>query len=93
MTVKNGAYKFINVQNITTSGSSQQSSAFGDDTRIIRVATTQDTYIELGTNPTATTSSFLMPAGSIEFLRVNPSSKIAVIQVTTAGRISIAEIV
>ena len=56
LTVRKGAYNPGTVQNITTSGSSQQSSAVGSGTTIIRIAVNADTYVAIGSNPTATTS-------------------------------------
>jgi hypothetical protein len=93
LTVRKGAYIPGTVQNITTTGSSQQSSAVGAGSSIIRVAVNQDTYIAVGANPTATTSSMMMPAGAVEFLAVTGGvTKVAVLQVSSAGVVSITEL-
>ena len=93
LTVRKGAYNPGTVQNITTSGSSQQSSAVGSGTTIIRIAVNADTYVAIGSNPTATTSSMLMPAGDVEFLVATGGvTKVAVLQVSAAGVASITEL-
>lgn len=93
LTVRKGAYIPGTVQNITTSGSSQATSAVGATTAIIRISVNQDTYVALGAAPTATTGSMLMPAGDVEFLAVTPGvTKVAVLQVSSAGVASITEL-
>ena len=94
VTFRKGAFQPGTTQNITTSGSSQASSAFGTATSIIRVSCTQDIYVALGNSPTATTGSMLITAGSSEFLAVDSvnNQKIAVLQVTSAGVCSITEL-
>lgn len=89
-----GAFVPGTVQNITTSGSSQATgNAVGSSTAIVRVAVNQDTYVAVGSTPTATTGSMLIPAGGVEFLAVSPgTSKIAVLQVSTSGVASITEL-
>ena len=78
-------------QKITTSGSSQQSSAFSSNTTIVRLFSTQDCYVAFGTNPTATSSSMFLPAGIVEYFGVTESSKLAVLQVTSSGILYITE--
>jgi hypothetical protein len=93
LTIRKGAYIPGTIQNFTTSGTSQASSAVGSGTTIVRIAVNQDTYIALGSAPTATTSSMLMPAGGVEFLAVTSGvTKIAVLQVSSAGIASITEL-
>lgn len=89
-----GAFVPGTVQNITTSGSSQATAnAVGSSTAIVRVAVNQDTYVALGSTPTATTSSMLIPAGGVEFLAVVPNTtKVAVLQVSSSGVASITEL-
>lgn len=79
-------------QKITTTGTSSQSTAVGSGTTIIRVFATQSTYIEIGSNPTATTASSLyLPYGIVEYFGVAPGHKIAAIQDTTGGILYITE--
>lgn len=68
------------VQNITITGSSQQSSAFATPGIFaVRVVATADCYIAIGANPTATTSSTLLVAGLPEYFTVALGEKLAVI--------------
>lgn len=92
-TLRKGAYVIGTTQNITTSGSSQQSTAVGASTTVVRIAVNADTYIAVGSNPTATTSSMMIPSGGTEFIAVNESTdKIAVLQVSASGIASITEL-
>lgn len=89
--LRDGAYIPSTTQNITTSGSSQQSAAV--DNYVARIAVTQDTYVSVGSDPTATTSSMLIPAGGVEFFATTPGvTKIAVLQVSEAGIASITSL-
>jgi hypothetical protein len=81
-------------QNITSSGVSQQSSAFGVGTTVIRLVTvTNPIWYKIGPNPTAVVAgdSCYLPAGVIEFPQVCRGDKIAVIQVTGASVVNIVE--
>jgi hypothetical protein len=69
-------------QVITVSGTSQQSTAFGAGTTIIRIAnsSTAHCHYVVGTNPTASlTTSSALPINTIEYIQVNGGDKIAVI--------------
>ncbi len=62
--------------------------------RIVRVAVTQDTYINFGASGvTAAASNILLPAGAEYFQVPEDTGFIAYLQVTTAGRISVTEMV
>lgn len=60
------------------------------DGKVIRVAVSQDTYINFGgSGVTAAATDILMPAG-VEYFQVpNGSGYIAYLQVSAAGRISV----
>ena len=92
LTFRKGAYVPGTSQGLTTTGTSQQCAAFTANVSIVRVAVNQDTYLAIGTNPTATVNSLLMPAGSVEFFAVDSTDLIAVLQVSVAGRVSITEL-
>lgn len=92
LTFRKGAYVPGSSQGLTTTGASQQAAAFTSAVSIVRVAVNQDTYVAIGTNPTATANSLMMPAGSVEFFAVDPTDLIAVLQVSVAGRVSITEL-
>lgn len=51
--------------------SSAQSNIFGGGTKFIRLVSDVDCFYELGTNPTALTTSALLPAGVIEYRAVD----------------------
>jgi hypothetical protein len=88
-----GAFQPGTVQNFTTSGSSQAGNAVGNTTAIVRVAVNQDTYVATGSTPTATTGSMMITAGGVEYLAVTPGiTKVAVLQVSAAGRASVTEL-
>lgn len=78
-------------QQVSTSGSSAQSSAFGAKTQKIMVVATADAYITIGTNPTATSASFYLPAKVPLWFGVQPGEKLAALQVSSGGVVSIAE--
>ena len=93
LTIRNGAFVPGTTQNITTSGSAVSSNAVGNTTAIIRVTCQQDTYVELGTAPTATANSMIILGGSTEFLAVEPGQTIvSLLQVSTAGIVCITEL-
>jgi hypothetical protein len=78
--------KLGTAQVLTAGSASSQSSAFGQETTLIRIASSNQTgvgahvHIATGTNPTATTSSTLIPCGLIEYVAVAPGDKIAVLR-------------
>lgn len=49
------------------------------ETSIMRVVSTSNINIDIGTSPTATTSTALLPAGVVEYFKLNPTEKIAVL--------------
>ena len=64
-------------QTVALSGTSAQSSAFGANTRFIRVHTDAICSILVGSNPTATTAKKRLPADHTEYFEVTPGDKIA----------------
>lgn len=75
----------ITDQTVSIAGSSTQSSAFNANTHAIMVECDADCSIVIGSNPTATTSNFLMGDGVPYFFAVTPGQKIAVISNTSGG--------
>lgn len=69
----------VTEQTVAISGASAQSSAFGNQTEIIRVHTDTTCSILVGTNPTATAAKLRMVADQTEYFAVQPGDKIAVI--------------
>lgn len=56
-----------------------QSATFRQETKIVRLESTVDAYVQFGTNPTATALSGRIPANAVEFRGVDGnSSKLSV---------------
>jgi hypothetical protein len=78
--------KLGTAQVLTATASSLQTTAFGTETTLIRIATSNLTgagahiHVLVGTNPTATTSNTILPCGLIEYLVVSPGDKLAVLR-------------
>lgn len=72
---------------ITTSGTSQQTSAIssGLPFTVVRLTCTEDCYVAFGSNPTAAASNMTLPADSVEYFKMNSGDKIAVLQVSASG--------
>jgi len=94
VTFKKGAYYPGTTQNQTTTSTGQYTNAFGTYTSIVRVAVQNDTYVQpiASTATTATTSSMIIPANGVEFLTVTGGTRIAHLQVSNGGWISITEL-
>lgn len=96
-------YKHSGSQNVAYSGSagaSVQSSAFGAQTYWIRAvavgavtATNTGVHIAVGDNPTATSSSPLLPLNWIEYIECVPGQKVAALSDTaTTGTLNVTEL-
>jgi hypothetical protein len=73
-------------QVISVTTSSQQSTAFGAGTTIVRLANSSNAHLhyEVAANPTAsTTTSECLPANTVEYIEVTPGHKVAVICAST----------
>jgi hypothetical protein len=86
-----GTTTFLAVDN-----TSQQSHAAGTGVTLMRVAvanTDSHIHFEIGTNPTATSTSKIMPAPSVEYFRVEPGEKIAFLRGSSSNiNVSITDI-
>jgi hypothetical protein len=91
---KKGAYYPGTTQNQTTTSTGQYTNAFGTYTSIVRVAVQNDTYVQpiTTTTTTATTNSMIIPANGVEFFAVSGGTRIAHLQVSNGGWISITEL-
>lgn len=76
---------------VAVSGVSAQSAAFQAGTRFVRIVATTDVYLAFGSNPTATSTGILLPAGVVEVFPVNGGEKVAAIQVASSGTMSVCE--
>lgn len=52
---------------------------------MVRLVATTDCHVAVGTNPTATTSSMLLPAGVPEYFALLPDQRIAAIKASGAA--------
>lgn len=75
----------ITDQTVAITASSVQSAAFNSKTKAIMVECDADCSVVIGTNPTATTSNYLMGDGTPYYFAVGPGEKIAVISNTSGG--------
>jgi hypothetical protein len=71
--------RVISTEKVTASGTSVQSAAFAENIEYVRIAADAACHIEFGVNPTATTSKVYVPADDIEYFKVSPGEKVAVI--------------
>ena len=74
-------FKMGATQTVAVGASSAASNAVNANTREIRVITTVDAHVEFSSAPTACSSSFILPAFTVEYFRVAGSDKVAVLRV------------
>jgi hypothetical protein len=103
MTAFHDAYRHKTTQNVSyaaAGGASAQSTAFGSQTYAIRVcsvgvvsATIDGVRYAIGENPTATATTELMPVNWVEYIKVGPGQKIAVLGNNTGtGTVNVVEL-
>jgi len=63
---------------LTATTTSAQSAAFANGTGTVCVQSDEAVYVAFGTDPTATTNDYRIPAGSEQFFTVKPGQKVAV---------------
>jgi len=81
-------------QEVAIGASSAASTAFGAQTYGIRLCSTAACrYIVSDGTPTAVATSTLLPPSWVEVVQVNPGQKVAVIQETAGGKLSVTELV
>jgi hypothetical protein len=82
------------VHTFTMSGTSQATAAFGTGTYMVRLATgAQPAFFALGSSPTAAATDNLLGTNCVDYIKVNPGEKVAVLQAGTAGTITVTELV
>jgi len=103
MAVAHDIWRHNIVQSATTvnaaGGASTQSAAFDSQTRAIRITfpgaitATAGLRFSIGTNPTASSTTQLLPVQWIEYIQVNPGEKIAFISNdTVTGSVVVVEL-
>ena len=85
-------YRLGAAQTVAVGATSAASTAFGAGTFAIRVASTSACRIVINGNPTAAATDAYLPANWVSELTVSPGEKIAVIQDTAAGSLSVTEL-
>lgn len=63
---------------MTATGTSAQSSAFGDGTSLVIVQSDEAIYVKVGNNPTATTNSYKLAAGAEQAFTAGAGQKVAI---------------
>lgn len=85
------------VQNAATNTSTSTaiSNAVGADTIVIRILVSTDSYVQIAAAPTASSATMYMSAGVPEYFRIdgNASMKVAALAVSSAGVLSVTEMV
>lgn len=84
---KIGAVQKVSV----AAASAATTNAFAATTCLVRVAVSTDCYITFATVPVATTSMTFLPAGSVEYFLVEPSTKAAFIRNSADGVATVTE--
>jgi hypothetical protein len=85
--------RFGLAQELTVGAASAASAVFGEQTRQIRVSATAACRIRVGDGtPIAAATDAYLPANVVEYIQVTPGQKIAAIQETSSGKLSVTEI-
>jgi hypothetical protein len=103
MHIAHDSYRHRTIQNVAFNGSagaSVQSSAFGAQTYWIRVcavgveyASVDGVRINVGDNPTASSTSALLPLNWVEYIKRTPGQKVAALaNNTAAGNLNVTEL-
>lgn len=84
--------RIVNTKAITVSTAVQTSAV--TDTYVNEVLLSSDVacYINIGKNATSTTTSFLLPADTVEGFAISKGQNVAVLEVSGGGTLHIAEI-
>jgi uncharacterized Zn-binding protein involved in type VI secretion len=75
-------------QAVATGTAAASATAFGAQTRMIRVVSNSACHILVGGAPVATVTDPFLPPLWVEYLNVNPGEKISAIQAATNGLVT-----
>jgi hypothetical protein len=89
--MRNQVHPSLNPQTVAIGVASAQSAATASGTKYVRIACTSAAYIAIGANPTATSSSMIVPANTAQIFKCNGSDKVACLQVSAGGVMSVTE--
>ena len=77
---------------VTVGAASAQSAAHDADTYVVRLCATVRTWVAFGANPTADKAAgMLLPADSPEYFVVTPGEKVAALQDSAGGTLTVTE--
>lgn len=82
--------RLLEAETVSIGSASTQSSALSGHT--VRLCTTVDVHVAIGADPTATTASTLMPAGAVEYFQIEDGWKVAALQASAAGVLSVTTV-
>lgn len=77
-------------QIITIGAASAASTALPAGTTCVRLVSSVDCYIEVGSAVTAATTGVFLPAGTVEYFQTAPGEVVACIQVTAGGSLYVS---
>ena len=88
----NHGLKVVSHEKVSSSATSAQSAAFGGSIFFVRIVSDVDCFIEFGGNPTATVSKIFVPAKDVEYFKVSPGEKVAVILASGTGNLHVSQL-
>jgi hypothetical protein len=88
-----GPYRLGVTQKVAFTGTAGTSAAISSGVNVVRVALSSAGYIKLSSAGTAATiSDVYMPAGLVEYIIVDPGTRISAIQASAGGDLSVTEL-
>ncbi len=86
------AVRWGSPQTVAFTGTAAASSAVGSETTVVRLHATEDCFVLVGADPTASSSNgVFLPKGMIDVWGITPGHKLSVIRASTSGTLYIAE--
>lgn len=83
----------INLTQAVSYSTTTQSAAVGTTTTKVRIWTSTDAFVKIGTNPTATSTDSMPISGGIpEYFDITPGQKVAFLQQSVAGTGYVSEV-
>lgn len=78
-------------QQVAIGAGSLQSAKFANTARALRIAPDQDIHYRVRANPTALATDAFLAAGAVEDIQIKSGERIAIIQDSTAGFVTLTE--
>lgn len=73
---------------VAYTGTAAASTAFGGQTRMVRIAANSACHYLIGVTPTAAVTDTFLPANTIEYVTVNPGEKISAVRAASEGLVT-----